>query len=232
MFGRTDGKERMPADIVIIDYHKGNIASVERGLREAGATAHISDDPEVIRQADALVLPGVGSFGDAMAYLRESGEADAILEAVAAGKPFLGICLGLQLLFDWGTEGGQDAAVADEEGKIAGLGILRGHCDELPRDTGLKVPHVGWDQACLTQAGRENPFTSGVAEGTNFYFTHSYAVYADDPADVLATTDYAREFPCVVGRGNVFATQFHPEKSSEKGRAMLRAFVSIVDERA
>lgn len=222
----------MTADIVIIDYHKGNIASVERGLREAGAKALISDDPQAIRRAGALVLPGVGSFGDAMAYLRESGEAEAILEGISAGKPFLGICLGLQLLFDWGTEGGQDASVAGEDGRIAGLGILRGHCDELPRDAGLKVPHVGWDQVSLTQAGRENPFTRDVAEGTNFYFTHSYAVYADDPADVLATTDYVREFPSVVGRGSVFATQFHPEKSSEKGRAMLRAFVSIVDERA
>lgn len=218
----------MPADIVIIDYHKGNIASVERGLRDAGGRARIADDPDAIAAADALVLPGVGAFGDAMAYLTESGEAAAIRDAIAAGVPFLGICLGLQLLFDWGTEG----ADAVSGGRVRGLGILRGHCDELPRDAGVKVPHVGWDQVALTHAGRANPLTRAIPPNTNFYFTHSFAAHAEDDSCVLGTTAYARTFPGIVARDNVFATQFHPEKSSGAGQALLRAFMAIVDGKA
>lgn len=219
----------MAPDIVVIDYHKGNIASVVRGLTAAGGRARISDDPAEIERADALVLPGVGSFGDAMAYLNESGQATVIKRAIEAGTPFLGICLGLQLLFDWGTEGHEDEL--DENGRVAGLGVLRGHCDVLPQ-VGLKIPHVGWDQVHLTDAGRENPLTRGVTEGSNFYFTHSYVVYDAREEDVLGTTDYACVFPSVVGRENVFAAQFHPEKSSEKGGRLMDAFVRIVEERA
>lgn len=149
----------MAPDIVVIDYHKGNIASVVRGLTAAGGRARISDDPAEIGRADALVLPGVGSFGDAMAYLNESGQATAIKRAIEAGTPFLGICLGLQLLFDWGTEGHEDEL--DENGRVAGLGVLRGHCDVLPQ-VGLKIPHVGWDQVHLTGAG-----CSGFGRGFN-----------------------------------------------------------------
>ncbi len=219
----------MTPDIVVVDYHKGNIASVVRGLTAAGGRARIADDPAEFAKADALVLPGVGSFGDAMAYLDESGQGTAILRAIDAGVPFLGICLGLQLLFQWGTEG--DASELDEDGHVAGLGVLRGHCDLLPQ-TGLKIPHVGWDQVHLTEAGRTNPLTARVDDGTNFYFTHSYAVQDADAADVLGTTDYACVFPSVVARENVFACQFHPEKSSEKGVRIMEGFVRVVEERA
>lgn len=219
----------MAADIVVIDYHKGNIASVVRGITAAGGRARIADDPAEIERADALVLPGVGSFGDAMAYLGESGQGPAILRSIEAGKPFLGICLGLQLLFEWGTEG--DESELDENGRVAGLGVLRGHCDVLPQ-VGLKVPHVGWDQVRLTEAGAAHPLVRGLADGTNFYFTHSYVVYDADPADVVGTTDYAAVFPSCVAHDNVFACQFHPEKSSEKGGRIMENFVRIVEEEA
>lgn len=219
----------MVPDIVVVDYHKGNIASVVRGISAAGGRARIADDPVEIERADALVLPGVGSFGDAMAYLRESGQAAAILRSIEADKPFLGICLGLQLLFEWGTEG--DETELDENGHVAGLGVLRGHCDILPQ-VGLKVPHVGWDQVQLTEVGAKHPLTCNLADGTNFYFTHSYVVCDADPADVLGVTDYARKFPSCVARENVLACQFHPEKSSEKGARIMDNFVRIVEERA
>lgn len=219
----------MAPDIVVIDYHKGNIASVVRGLTAAGGSARIADDPAEFGRADALVLPGVGSFGDAMVYLNESGQRDAIVRAIEAGTPFLGICLGQQLLFEWGTEGHEDEL--DEQGRVAGLGVLQGHCELLPQ-VGLKVPHVGWDQVRLTEEGRANPFMRNVADESNFYFTHSYVVQGARAEDVLGTTDYAVEFPSVVARDNVYAAQFHPEKSSEKGARLMENFVRLVEGRA
>lgn len=206
--------------IVVVDYHKGNLSSVERGLTEVGGTALVSDDPQAIRAASAVVLPGVGSFGDAAAYLRESGQGEAILEAIGRGVPFLGICLGLQLLFERGSETG-DGSWAE------GLGVLAGSATRL-ESSRLKVPHVGWDQLDLTDHGRACPLLAGVAEGAHVYFTHSYALADDvDPAFVAARTHYARSFASAVWRDRVFGVQFHPEKSSAVGRGILANFVRL-----
>lgn len=218
----------MEQEIVVIDYHKGNIASVVRGLRSTGAQVRISDEPEVISHARVLVLPGVGSFGDAMRFLRASGQDRAILHAIEKGVPFLGICLGQQLLFEWGYEGHPDEL--DEQGRVAGLGVLPGSCVLLSAD-GVKVPHVGWDQVAFSTTGRQHPLTSNLADGLHFYFTHSYVVEGAQPSDVLAITDYGVKFPSIVGREHVCATQFHPEKSSSAGAQLLAAFVQMVSER-
>ena len=232
--------------IVVVDYHKGNLSSVARGLARAGADARVSDEPADITAADALVIPGVGSFYDAIEFMVRTGQTAAVLEAAEAGKPFLGICLGLQLLFDRGDEGvPEDApavAVADSYGAglpagavfeaegrrwVRGLGLLHGSCTRL-ESARLKVPHVGWDQVHVTAAGAENPLLAGFPEGANMYFTHSYAVDADAPAEqVGARTHYVRSFPCVVQRGRIFGCQFHPEKSSARGLDILKNFVAI-----
>ena len=207
--------------IVIVDYHKGNLSSVERGLAEVGGNAVVSDDPAVIRAASGVVLPGVGSFGDAMAYLRASGEAEAVLDALGRSVPFLGICLGLQLLFERGDET-DDGSWAD------GLGVIAGSATRL-ESARLKVPHVGWDQIHLTDRGRACPLFSAVPEGANVYFTHSFALGDDVPDDVVAArTHYVRSFASAVWRDNVYGVQFHPEKSSAVGRAILEGFVGVV----
>ena len=225
--------------IVVVDYHKGNLSSVVRGLARAGAVACTSDDPEQIRRADGLVIPGVGAFYDAIAFMRESGEEAAVLDAVAAGTPLLGICLGLQLFFERGNEGVPADAGAVVDGDVSeqaggpwvdGLGIMRGSCTRL-ESSRLKVPHVGWDQVHMTPAGAADPLLAGFAEGANMYFTHSYAVADDaDAADVLARTHYTRSFPCIVRHGSVWGCQFHPEKSSALGQRILKNFVNIVEE--
>lgn len=231
--------------IVVIDYHKGNLSSVRRGLMRAGwDDVVISDDPAAIRAAAGLVLPGVGSFYDAIEFMRESGQDEAVLEAIGRGVPFLGICLGLQLLCERGDEGvppeaGASAKTAGETAPVdapdaaggpwtAGLGVLAGSVTRL-ESARLKVPHVGWDQLHVTEEGRDCPLLAGVPEGANVYFTHSYAVADDaDASQVAARTHYVRSFPCVVWHGNVFGCQFHPEKSSATGLMILRNFVSIV----
>lgn len=230
--------------IVVIDYHKGNLSSVRRGLMRAGwDDVVISDDPAAIRAAAGLVLPGVGSFYDAIEFMRESGQDEAVLEAIGRGVPFLGICLGLQLLCARGDEGVPAEAGASVETAAAapvdapgvsdgpwtpGLGVLAGSVTRL-ESARLKVPHVGWDQLHVTEEGRDCPLLAGVPEGANVYFTHSYAVaYDADASQVAARTHYVRSFPCVVWRGNVFGCQFHPEKSSATGLMILRNFVSIV----
>lgn len=238
-----------PGDIVVVDYHKGNLSSVARGLARAGATrVAVSDEPERIRSAAGIVLPGVGSFYDAITYMAESGQARAVLDAAGAGVPFLGICLGLQLLFDRGDEDVpgdvpvtpcadamgsalEPGAVFEAEGRrwARGLGVLRGSCTRLSSSR-LKVPHVGWDQVHLTAAGRSCPLLEGFPEGANMYFTHSYAVSGDaDDACVAARTFYASSFPCVAWAGNVYGCQFHPEKSSGRGLDILRNFVRVVE---
>lgn len=210
----------MPGRIVVVDYHKGNLLSVTRGLAEAGGDAVTSDDPAAIRAASGVVLPGVGSFGDAIAYMRESGQAEAVLDAVGRGVPFLGICLGLQLLFERGSE-------TDDGSWAEGLGVLAGSATRLESGR-LKVPHVGWDQLHLTAHGRACPLLADVPEGANVYFTHSYAL-ADDVSDevVAARTHYARSFASAVWRDNVCGVQFHPEKSSAVGLGILRSFVGM-----
>lgn len=211
----------MARTIVVVDYHKGNLSSVERGLVEAGGEARVSDDASAIREASGVVLPGVGSFGDAMAFLRESGEAEAVLDAVGRGVPFLGICLGLQLLFERGDE-------TDDGSWAEGLGVMSGLATRL-ESTHLKVPHVGWDQLDLTPLGRSCRLFRGVAQGAHVYFTHSYALADDvEPCVVAARTHYARSFASAVWRENVYGVQFHPEKSSAVGGAILANFVDVV----
>lgn len=210
----------MAGRIVVIDYHKGNLLSVVRSAVDCGGNAQISDDPREMAAADGLVLPGVGAFADAMGYLRESGEDEAILTAVGRGVPFLGICLGVHLLVERGDEG--------SDGWMRGLGLLPGSVERLDGRR-LKVPHVGWDQIHLTEHGRACPLFEGVAEGANVYFTHSYALANDVPAElVCARTHYTRSFPAAVWRDNLYAVQFHPEKSSATGLRILTNFVNLV----
>lgn len=212
-------------EIAIVDYHKGNLSSVRRGIEAAGGVARVTDDPELVARAEGIVMPGVGSFENAMRYMRTSGQAEAILEAIGRGVPFLGICLGIQVLFERGSE-------VDEPGPelqwVEGLGVFRGSSERL-ESSRLKVPHVGWDQIDVTPRGRECPLLAGVAEGCTMYFTHSYAVDATEEPDIIAArTHYARSFASVVWRDNVYGVQFHPEKSSGSGLTILRNFVQIV----
>lgn len=235
--------------IVVVDYHKGNLSSVVRGVSRAGAQAFASDDPAQVRAAQGVIIPGVGSFYDAITYMAESGLAAAVLDAAAAGTPLLGICLGLQLMFDRGDEGvpaeAPLAAAGDAYGAglapgevfeadgvrwVRGLGLMHGSCTKLESDR-LKVPHVGWDQVHLTEAGAASPLLAGFPEGANMYFTHSYAASPDAaPEDVLGRTHYTRSFACMAQRGLVFGCQFHPEKSSARGLSILKNFVRIVAE--
>ncbi|QOY61270.1 imidazole glycerol phosphate synthase subunit HisH [Thermophilibacter immobilis] len=211
--------------IVVVDYHKGNLLSVARGLAEAGATAEVTDDTARIRAAAGVVLPGVGSFEDAMGYVRASGQDEALLDVMRAGVPFLGICLGLHLIFERGSE------CSPGTEWVRGLGLLPGSVTRL--DAGrLKVPHVGWDQIHLTEHGRACPLFEGVPEGANVYFTHSFALAGDVGAAVVtARTHYARSFASAVWEDNVYGVQFHPEKSSAAGLKILSNFAGIVRER-
>lgn len=209
--------------IVVIDYHKGNLLSVERGLAAAGAEVVVSDEPAVIRAADALVLPGVGAFADAAAALDALGQRAAIVEAVKAGVPFLGICLGMHLMFESGTEH------APEGGPLPrGLGFIPGTVDAMPRadaaGRAYKVPHVGWNSV---EFAEPNPLFEGLAPGEFFYFTHSFAAPAS--AATVAETVHSVTFPSAVqvpGRP-VWGVQFHPEKSSDAGARMLANFVTV-----
>ena len=210
--------------IAVVDYHKGNLLSVVRSLGDVGASARATDKPSDILAADAVVVPGVGAFEDAMGHLNESGEAEAIVEAAKNGVPFLGICLGLHVLFERGEE--RSDGQAGEW--VKGLGILPGSVTRL-KSGRLKVPHVGWDQLHLTPHGRECALYEGVAEGSNVYFTHSYALADDVEADVVTTrSHYTRSFASGIWAGNVYGVQFHPEKSSSTGLAILRNFVTRV----
>ncbi len=200
--------------IAIIDYQMGNLRSVQKGFERVGHAAEIVDDPEKLAQADKLVLPGVGAFGDAIAELRRRNLVEPIREAINAGKPFLGICLGLQLLFDVGHEGKRHE----------GLGILRGEVRrfELPKE--YKVPHMGWN-GC--QIRRPAPILKGIPEGAHVYFVHSYYVAPVDPSIVAIETDYGGPFCAMIWRDNLFATQFHPEKSQDQGLRMLQNFAEL-----
>ncbi len=228
------------AKIVVIDYHKGNLLSVQHGLSAVGGEAVVSDAPADISAAAGLVLPGVGSFENAMEYLDASGQGEAILDALGRGVPFLGICLGLQLLFARGEERSGERGLPRENEEpvaagtpgddrwVAGLGLFAGSVTRL-RSGRLKVPHVGWDQVHPTQAGENVRLLRGVPSGANFYFTHSYALADDvDPTLVAAQTHYARSFGAAVASGSIFGVQFHPEKSSATGLAVLSNFVDIV----
>ena len=215
----------MRGDIVVVDYHKGNLQSVVRGVNAAGGHAFASDEPADIDRAAAVILPGVGAFEDAMAYMRQSGQADAIVGRIGAGVPFLGLCLGLHLLFQRGAE--RSAGHRGNGEWVGGLSVLEGSVARL-ESSRLKVPHVGWDQAHLTEHGRRCPLFVDVPEGANVYFTHSYATTDDiDGGIVAATTHYACSFASGVWKDNVFGVQFHPEKSSHAGMRILSNFVNV-----
>lgn len=213
-------------EIVVIDYHKGNLQSVARSVSAVGGDVRISDDPAVIEGAVGIILPGVGSFEDAMSYMRASRQADAVVNSIQRGVPFLGICLGMQLLYARGSERNGDKCWGGEW--VPGLGILSGSVTRLTSER-LKVPHVGWDQLHLTDLGRQSALFVDVAEGANVYFTHSYALADDvDQADVASRTHYTRSFPSAIWHDNIFGVQFHPEKSSSTGLQILSNFVHVV----
>lgn len=216
----------MGARICVIDYEKGNLASVERGLADAGFDAFVSNKPADILGAQGLVLPGVGSFADAMTTMNELGQTQAIKERVAQGAPFLGICLGMQLCLERGDEG------CAEGQEMEGLGLMRGRIVRMPAlaadGSKFKVPHVGWNSVELATAG--NPLFAGVEDGSYFYFTHSYICECSDAADVAGITCHAQPFASALRRGQVFGCQFHPEKSSAAGMRVLANFGRIVEE--
>lgn len=213
--------------IAVVDYHKGNLKSVERGLMAAGADARITDDAREIARADAIVLPGVGAFADAAFTMEELGQTDVIRKRVDEGVMFLGICLGEHLMFEEGTEGAPEEDDEVTSHNARGLAILPGVVDRMPRTDAqgrpYKVPHVGWNAVSFT---RECPLFEGIAQGEFFYFTHSY-IAPDTPATV-ATVTHSVTFPCAVQfRDNAFGVQFHPEKSSDAGARVLANFVRL-----
>jgi len=200
--------------VAIVDYSMGNLGSVIRALAELGADAFIAGRPEQLAAAERIVLPGVGSFADGMAHLAAHGWTEAIRQAVFAGRPLLGICLGMQLLASRGTEGGD----------YAGLGLIPGEVSRLTAlGCGQRIPHVGWNN--IRVVGNSGGLFVGIPNGTDFYFVHSFAFQATEISDVLADVNYGITFPAAVGRGHVFGAQFHPEKSSRAGFRLLRNFL-------
>lgn len=198
--------------LVIIDYGMGNLRSVYMAFRRLGVEAVVTSQPEKLAEASAIVLPGVGAFGDAMRNLRTLRLEEPILQAIAQGKPFIGICLGLQLLFE----------VSEEMGEHRGLGVLEGRVRRFP--DGLTVPHMGWNQ--IHQV-RQIPLWHGVPNHAYVYFVHSYYVEPSDPSAIAAITDYGIDYASVVARDNVYGIQFHPEKSQEIGERILRNWLLI-----
>lgn len=200
--------------VAIIDYDAGNIRSVEKAVMLLGHEAVVTRDRDAILSADHVILPGVGAFGDAMAKLRKYGLVDTIREAVERELPFLGICLGLQLLFE----------SSEEAPGIEGLGLLPGKILRIPDGKGLKIPHIGWNSLTFPNQGR---LFQGIAQGEYVYFVHSFYLQAGDPKVVTASTEYGTVIHASVERGNLFACQFHPEKSSEIGLKILQNFLNI-----
>jgi len=214
--------------VAVVDYHKGNLLSVERGLLAAGAHVLVTDDPAAIASCDAAVVPGVGAFADAMEYMAASGQAQAVRDLAAAGRPVLGICLGMQLFFERGNEHAALPEPGQEPPWAKGLGLMRGEVVRFPAEPGLKVPHVGWNSAELTAVGAACPLFKGVGSGAYFYYTHSYLCVPADASLIAATTLHGGSFPGAVWDGGcVFGTQFHPEKSSSAGELVMGNFVSI-----
>ncbi|MDE5802102.1 MAG: imidazole glycerol phosphate synthase subunit HisH [Lachnospiraceae bacterium] len=205
--------------IAIIDYDAGNIKSVEKAFAALSAEAVVTRDAETILQADKVVLPGVGSFGDAMEKLHRYGLVSVIRQVIERGTPFLGICLGLQLLFE----------SSEESPGVSGLGILKGKILRIPERDDLKVPHIGWNSLHFSNNGR---LFLGIPEESYVYFVHSYYLEAKDPKVVTAVSEYGVQIHASVESGNVFACQFHPEKSSDTGLSILRNFVSLEREEA
>lgn len=206
--------------IGIIDYGMGNLYSVSKGIERLHVPFLLSEDPHELEKTDGLILPGVGSFKDAMAILTQSGLRDYIVRSVEAGKPLFGICLGMQLLFE----------ESEENGRTKGFGFLPGHVERFsgqgPNGHSYKIPHMGWNN--LRFHDPDHPLLSGTEEG-HVYFVHSYVVKPDHSDNVLASSDYYQTVPAVVGNGNVYGAQFHPEKSSTVGMSILNNFCNYVE---
>ncbi|MBE9917728.1 imidazole glycerol phosphate synthase subunit HisH [Paenibacillus donghaensis] len=199
--------------IAIADYGMGNLHSVSKAVERLGAEALITGDRTELLAASGIILPGVGAFGDAMRHLQESGLAEVMKEVAASGKPLLGICLGMQLLF----------GSSEEHGQHEGLGILPGRVIRFPQGD-YKVPHMGWNRLEFLQ--KNDPLLAGLAEG-HVYFVHSYHVLPEVESDLLAVTDYGQPVTAIVGRGQVYGMQFHPEKSGELGMELLGRFLKL-----
>lgn len=200
--------------VAIIDYDAGNIKSVEKAMKLLKQEVVVTRDPETILSADKVILPGVGSFGDAMGKIRQYDLEKVIHEVVERRIPFLGICLGLQLLFER----------SEESPGVQGLGILKGEILRIPESEGLKVPHMGWNSLEFSGDGR---LFRGIPEDVYVYFVHSYYLKAEEPEIVTARTEYGTEIHASVEKGQIFACQFHPEKSSDVGLRILKNFVEL-----
>ena len=203
----SNGKAR----IVVIDYESGNLRSVARAVEKAGVIPVVTSDPASLENADGVILPGVGSGPAAMAALQSRGLVDPLLDYIASGRPFLGVCLGLQLLLD-----------ATDEGDADCLGLVPGRVRRLP--DGLKVPHMGWN---TVEFQRDHPLWRGIPQGSHFYFVHSYYADPEASADVAGVTEYGVPFCSIYARDNVVATQFHPEKSGDNG---LRVYANFIEQ--
>jgi len=217
--------------IAIIDYGMGNLRSVEKGFHKVGVDVTVTNKPDVVRKADAVVLPGVGAFKDCMRELTDLELIDAVVDAMRKGKPYLGICLGLQVLF----------SESEEFGKCMGLDVLRGKVVKFDFGVGaygdtppsnqsptLKVPHMGWNEIKMQEG---NPLFKGITDKSYFYFVHSFYVVPEDKSIIATTTDYGIEFTSSIWKDNIFAVQFHPEKSQSAGLQVLKNFGEIVHEK-
>jgi len=200
--------------IVVVDYGMGNLRSVQKGFEKIGSPAVISRDPEEIWKAERLVLPGVGAFPECMKNLQSFDLVEPIIEFIRSGRPFLGICLGLQLLFD----------ESEEFGIHEGFKIIRGKVKAFDPHTGLKIPHMGWNEVYFR---KESPLFNGIKQGSYFYFVHSFYVVPEIDSDIAAETNYGIKFTCAIHKDNIFAVQFHPEKSQENGLAILSNFANL-----
>lgn len=200
--------------VAIIDYGAGNLMSVKKALDYIGAENEITMDKDKILSASHIILPGVGSFGDAMKSMESRGLVETVKAAALSGKPFLGICLGLQLLF----------GKSDESKGVDGLSLLNGEIVSIPKDMGLKVPHIGWNSVSIKQ---KNGIFKDIPDESYFYFVHSYYLKNADKEDVAGTAEYGVDIQCAVQHGNLCATQFHPEKSGEAGLKLLKNFLAL-----
>jgi glutamine amidotransferase len=210
-----------PPTVAVVDYGAGNLRSVAKALVRSGLQPAVTGDPADVARADAVVLPGVGAFADAARILAETGLGDAVRESIAAGRPYLGLCLGLQLLFE----------ESDEHGVSPGFGLLPGRVERFPErapsDAGrsggapLRVPHIGWNEVRFSG---DHPMLEFLPERDYFYFVHSYRAVPAEPKQVVGRSDYGGDFAAAVASGNVFAVQFHPEKSQRAGHLLLDAF--------
>jgi glutamine amidotransferase len=200
------------SELILIDAGTGNLRSVQKALESVGAAVKRTDDPEIVRRGERVVLPGVGAFGDFMGGLRARGLETAVNEVVHRGAALLGICVGMQALFQ----------VGEELGSHAGLGLLPGRVARFAESPGLKVPHTGWNQL---EVRNEAALFKDVPAGAYVYFNHSYYCQPEESSDLLATTDYGTSYACAVQRGNIFGVQFHPEKSQAMGLRILKNFL-------